>query len=410
MELEVQSKAGHRERLKAHFIAGDDGAYTDETLLELLLTYAIPQKDVQPLAKKLIATFGSLSAVLSADIATLCKQEGIKEHSAVLIKLTDWIRKREEQAPVKQTQRETLTTPTLFPEVVLEDSGVQKVSAPATKPAKFPEVVREDTGVQKVSAPATKPAKKSPRAKTGLFVKPLLNESMDVLPQLPDTESLAEVRNFLSANLHFNGQTTRDRYAYFITQRMFPDGYADLALRTFARTHAGQRALRDVCFYRLCRAQPVMLSIIEDLLLPSISAGQLPRSLLRDYLAHRFPAIASINDYAHAIIEALVGGGLATADRLTISFTYRDIAIESFAFVLHSEFPEPGMFDIGKVEQNRAIHAMLWKPATIVPALYELRNRKIISKVSEIDTVRQFTTKYTLEQVCEALARTGTRS
>jgi len=386
VELEVKSKAGHRERLKAHFIAGDDGAHADEALLELLLTYAIPQRDVQPLTKKLLATFGSLSAVLSADIATLCKQEGIKEHSAILLKLTDWIRKREEQSTVKQAQREILTTPTLFPEVVSEDSRVQKVSAPTTKPAK-----------------------KSPRAKTGLFVKPLLNEAMDVLPQLPDTESLAEVRNFLSANLHFNGQTTRDRYAYFITQRMFPDGYADLALRTFARTHAGQRALRDVCFYRLCRAQPVMLSIIEDLLLPSISAGQLPRSLLRDYLAHRFPAIASINDYAHAIIEALVGGGLATADRLTISFTYRDIAVESFAFVLHSEFPEPGMFDIGKVEQNRAIHAMLWKPAAIVPALYELRNRNIISKVSEIDTVRQFTTKYTLEQVCEALAKTGAR-
>ena len=130
VELEVKSKAGHRERLKAHFIVGDDGAYTDETLLELLLTYAIPQRDVQPLAKKLLATFGSLSAVLSADIATLCKQEGIKEHSAVLLKLTDWIRKHGEQTAVEQAQRDTLTTPTLFPEVVPEDSRVQKVGAP----------------------------------------------------------------------------------------------------------------------------------------------------------------------------------------------------------------------------------------------------------------------------------------
>ena len=104
VELEVKSKAGHRERLKAHFMAEDDGAYADEVLLELLLTYAIPQKDVQPLAKKLLATFGSLSAVLSADIATLCKQEGIKEHSAVLLKLTDWIRKREVQTTVERAQ------------------------------------------------------------------------------------------------------------------------------------------------------------------------------------------------------------------------------------------------------------------------------------------------------------------
>ena len=94
-EIEVKSKTGHRERLKAHFATGEDGAYTDEALLELLLTYAIPQRDVQPLAKKLLATFGSLSAVLSADIVTLCNQEGIKEHSAILLKLTDWIRKHE---------------------------------------------------------------------------------------------------------------------------------------------------------------------------------------------------------------------------------------------------------------------------------------------------------------------------
>jgi DNA repair protein RadC len=104
VEIEVKSKAGHRERLKAHFIAGDEEAHTDEKLLELLLTYAIPQKDVQPLAIKLIATFGSLSNVLSTDITTLCKQEGIKEHSAVLIKLIDWIRKHDHGEDGKQAQ------------------------------------------------------------------------------------------------------------------------------------------------------------------------------------------------------------------------------------------------------------------------------------------------------------------
>jgi DNA repair protein RadC len=77
-------------------------------VLELLLTYAIPQRDVQPLAKRLLATFGSLSAVLSADMATLCKQEGMKEHSAVLLKLTDWIRKHEEQSRVERAQVDTV--------------------------------------------------------------------------------------------------------------------------------------------------------------------------------------------------------------------------------------------------------------------------------------------------------------
>jgi DNA repair protein RadC len=115
VEIEVKSKAGHRERLKARFISREEEALTDEALLELLLTYAIPQKDVQPLAKKLIATFGSLSDVLSTDVSTLCKQEGIKEHSAVLLKVIDWIRKhdhREEdmQAQVKESFTAVLAT------------------------------------------------------------------------------------------------------------------------------------------------------------------------------------------------------------------------------------------------------------------------------------------------------------
>jgi len=56
-----------------------------------------------------------------------------------------------------------------------------------------------------------------------------------------------------------------------------------------------------------------------------------------------------------------------------------------------------------ELEQNKAINSLLWKPDRIIPSLYELRNQGLISKVSEIDSVRQFTTKYTLEQLVEKL-------
>jgi hypothetical protein len=387
MEIEVKSKAGHRERLKARFIAGDEGAYTDEALLELLLTYAIPQKDVQPLAKKLIATFGSLSDVLSADITTLCKQEGIKEHSAVLLKLTDWIRTNDGRIATKQAIREKVSAPTLFP----DDSSITTESA-------LPRKVQPKTQKRAES-----------HTRTGLFSKAMLHEAIEMLPLLPDTESLADIKDFLKQHLRFSGQSTRDRYARYIVQRMFPYGYVDSALLAFARTYANRQELRDVCFYRFCKAEPLMYEVIENLLLPAIGAGQLQRSVLRNYLANRFPAYSSTKDCAFAIVDALIAGGIITADRLSINFTYRDIKIPSFAFILHSEFPEPGMFDIGKIEQNRAIRAMLWKPAVFIPTLYELRNRKIISKVSEIDSVRQFTTKYTLDQASGVLVKTGTR-
>lgn len=56
-------------------------------VLEVILMQAIPRKDVKPIAKKLIAHFGSLSDVLNASVADLKKVEGIGETTAFSIQL-----------------------------------------------------------------------------------------------------------------------------------------------------------------------------------------------------------------------------------------------------------------------------------------------------------------------------------
>jgi len=78
---------GHRARLRQRFLQGGPGALQDYELLELLLTFAIPQADVKPLAKQLIAHFGSLSRVLDAPPEALMEVHGVREYSAVLIRL-----------------------------------------------------------------------------------------------------------------------------------------------------------------------------------------------------------------------------------------------------------------------------------------------------------------------------------
>ncbi len=83
--------SGHRQRLRQRFVAGEANALTDEALLELVLTYAIPQKDVRTLAQHMIATFGSLDSVLVADRAALCAIDGIGEHVATLLHLIGWL-------------------------------------------------------------------------------------------------------------------------------------------------------------------------------------------------------------------------------------------------------------------------------------------------------------------------------
>ncbi len=77
--------AGHRERLRERLRTAGLSAFSEHEVLELLLTYAIPQRDVNPLAHELIAVFGSLNAVLSADENELLRVKGMGKSAALLL-------------------------------------------------------------------------------------------------------------------------------------------------------------------------------------------------------------------------------------------------------------------------------------------------------------------------------------
>ena len=64
---------GHRTRLRSRFLECDNATLTNEALLELLLTYAIPRKDVQPIARQLLSKFGDIKSVIQADVENLCQ-------------------------------------------------------------------------------------------------------------------------------------------------------------------------------------------------------------------------------------------------------------------------------------------------------------------------------------------------
>ena len=76
---------GHRQRLKTEFLARPD-SFPDHKLLELLLFYANPRSDTNPLAHELMDHFGSLAGVLDASPEELQKVKGVGEHAAVLFK------------------------------------------------------------------------------------------------------------------------------------------------------------------------------------------------------------------------------------------------------------------------------------------------------------------------------------
>lgn len=59
----------------------------DYELLELVLTMAIPRRDVKPLAKKLIAEFNDFSGVINAPAAALLEVDGVKENTLAMLKV-----------------------------------------------------------------------------------------------------------------------------------------------------------------------------------------------------------------------------------------------------------------------------------------------------------------------------------
>lgn len=84
----------HRKRVKKKFKTSGLEHFECHEVLELLLYYAIPQKDTNPIAHELIRKFHNFTNVLDASIDELVEVDGIKEHTALLIKLIPAVMRR----------------------------------------------------------------------------------------------------------------------------------------------------------------------------------------------------------------------------------------------------------------------------------------------------------------------------
>lgn len=78
---------GHRQRLRDRFLRDFGASMADYELLELLLTLALPRRDVKPIAKELVARFGSFADVVSADPAALETVKDVKSSTVTALKL-----------------------------------------------------------------------------------------------------------------------------------------------------------------------------------------------------------------------------------------------------------------------------------------------------------------------------------
>ena len=78
---------GHRKRVRTKFLASLGKELHEYELLEILLFSAFPRQDTKPMAKKLLAKFGSISAIINADVEMLKTVDGVAEAAVVNLKI-----------------------------------------------------------------------------------------------------------------------------------------------------------------------------------------------------------------------------------------------------------------------------------------------------------------------------------
>jgi DNA repair protein RadC len=86
LDRAAHDATGHRTRLRKRLLDGGEGALADHEMIEYLLMLAIPRRDTKPLARSLLARFGTLAGVFNADPAALA-HPGMGETSAAAMRI-----------------------------------------------------------------------------------------------------------------------------------------------------------------------------------------------------------------------------------------------------------------------------------------------------------------------------------
>lgn len=230
-----------------------------------------------------------------------------------------------------------------------------------------------------------------------VFVTDLAEHALKLLPEAARFSDVEDYRKFLVEKLSFNSVSTRKRNANYLVNRFFPGQYLHPDLTAFAAA-AGEARLGDVLFYLTARAERLLQMVSEQLVWPATPVGSLPKTKIRDFVKSHLKGEAAVKKSTTAIFHCYETFGIAKVSQNKVSVTFRPGDLASFAYLLHLEFPEAGMQTFGKLLDGPLHKWLLWDRQWMVEQLYVCRQAGLLTKVSEIDSMRQFTTRYSLAE------------
>ncbi len=356
------AKIGHRKRLRQRFLANPE-SLSQVQLLELLLTYAIPRRNVAPLAQSLFDDFGSIERILTAPYDDLLTVPGIGEQVAILIRV------------VARLAGNALDEP-------------EQIIEAFEQPALFE--IEPNLGPLFENVP--EPTK--PQMRT--FANDEIANSLTFIPQAAQFEDLETFKAFLGAKLPYNSASTRQRRANYILDRFFSEEQLNVPITYYASICTTERDLKPVIFYHILKAEPLAAKTAEDFIWPALPIGYVEREAIREFILRHLPGIgpSSQNNVLRSLFNTYDLLSMGATEGTTLRFQVHSGTLEAFLYLLTAEFSRPGIYTFEALEESPLRRWLLWDREWMRRQLYNLRDFGIISKISEIDTMRQFTLQF----------------
>ncbi len=382
---------GHRQRLRQQFVDNPD-SLSDIQLLELLLTYAIPRRDVAQQAIDLLQRFGSISDVLSAPIEDLFQCTGIGNSAATMLSLV---------GQLMFTAGGTTNTTT--------DSSDDTMSLPQLNLFTDTEEHPETSNLPSPNLPPVPPTMSDIRA----YSTDLSKIALEFFPRISTYTDLDEFSIYLEANLPYNSGVTRKRYTNYLLGRYFPSRSLDTPLTKLIVSEPDLDTFKAVLFYETVRAEPAVQFIAEQVTWPALPVGHISRGNLKDLVQKRFgeASDATVKRMTYSLVKLYSTLSVAELRNDFLNFQVRQGTTAAFLYTLVAEYPEPGIYTFEDIEQGPLRYWLLWDREWMRKQLYNLRDMGVVAKVSEIDTYRQFSLQYdqmtTLEMYLHQAQRPG---
>lgn len=230
----------------------------------------------------------------------------------------------------------------------------------------------------------------SQRGRRTYFTKPLVEESLRHVPAAVDYPTSVAFRAYLIDKLHHSSAASRSRYAQYISQRFSHDGQMNLALARALAVFGDSRTGREILYFEMLQAVPVLQEIASLWLSEQPPQGGTRRNLLaflESRLGGRKPgevATAAITTFRRCRKLTSPKPGCYVP-------VWAEPPLEAFLYVLARLYPERAMVRVELFAGLPVIRALLWPRPALVPLLEAAQRAGHISKISELDQYHQFT-------------------